>query len=66
MLGAPRITQETFDDCVKENMEDFDMERDAALKDGKYKYSRSFYMSGSGEKQHIKQNDLIKQTITYI
>jgi hypothetical protein len=34
MLGAPRITQETFDDCVKENMEDFDMERDAALKDG--------------------------------
>lgn len=27
------ITQETFDEVVKENMEDFDMDRDAAVQD---------------------------------
>lgn len=27
------ISQETFDEVVKENMEDFDMDRDAAVQD---------------------------------
>ena len=32
-MATRRITQETFDAVVKENMADFEMDADAALKD---------------------------------
>jgi len=32
-MAGKRITQKTFDECVRENMEDFEMEKEAALAD---------------------------------
>ena len=33
MTAKKRITQETFDEAVRENMDDFDMPREEAIKD---------------------------------
>lgn len=33
MTAKKRITQDTFDEAVRENMDDFDMPREEAIKD---------------------------------
>ncbi len=33
MAGQKRVSQETFDDAVRENMDDFGMAREEAIKD---------------------------------
>lgn len=54
MAGKKRITQETFDDAVKENMDDFGMSREEAIKDSIEQFEMQV---GSHSHHHVLPGD---------
>lgn len=54
-MAKRRITQETFDAAVRENMEEFDMDPDEALREA----VEQFESQGKSKKRIVSSNSLI-------
>ena len=71
MFGQRRkISQETFDECVQENMDEFDMERDEALKDARDQFERQGVdLSGvdlSGSSERKEERDTLRAHVALL
>lgn len=59
-MAKRRITQETFDDAVRENMEEFEMDPDEALRDAVEQFESQGKMSLKLQQRPYRNTTLLK------
>lgn len=59
-MAKRRITQETFDEAVRENLEEFEMDPDEALRDAVEQFESQGKMSLKLQHQHYRNTTLQK------